>query len=103
MQYQLVIQIDGDSLDDYDLMIAFENELIEVLGDSASVDGHDVGSGEINIFIFTSDPARTFGLVRPVLQRTQRFGSVTVAYRAVDGDDYTVIWPEGSNRRFRVA
>jgi len=41
-------------------MIALEEDLIEKLGDSADVDGHDMGSGERNIFIFTSDPVRTF-------------------------------------------
>ena len=58
--YQLVLQFCGDSLQDLDELIALEDELIEQLGDSADVDGHDVGSGETNIFIFTSDPKQTF-------------------------------------------
>ena len=60
MDYQLVLQFRGDSLADYDTMVALENELIDELGDSADVDAHDVGSGEVNIFIITTDPARTF-------------------------------------------
>jgi hypothetical protein len=95
MQFQLTLQFRGDSLGDYDAMAALEDELREELGDSADVDGHDVGSGETNIFIFTSDPAATFQLVRPVLERTQRLQAVTAAYREVDGERYTVIWPEG--------
>jgi hypothetical protein len=39
MNYQLVLQFRGDSLADYDGMVALENELIEELGDSADVDG----------------------------------------------------------------
>jgi len=60
MDYQLVLQFRGDSLADYDAMVALENELIDELGDPADVDAHDVGSGEVNIFIIRTDPARTF-------------------------------------------
>jgi hypothetical protein len=49
MRYQLVLQFRGDSLADYDQMIALEDRLIEDLGHSAGVDGHDCGSGEANI------------------------------------------------------
>ena len=103
MQYQLTLQFRGDSLDEYDAMVALEDDLTEELGDSADVDGHDAGSGETNIFIFTSDPAATFHRVRPVLERTQRLQAVTAAYREVEGERHTVIWPEGSQRECRVA
>jgi hypothetical protein len=103
MKYQLTLQFRGDALDDYDAMVALEDELTEALGDSADVDGHDCGSGETNIFIFTSDPAATFHRVRPVLERTRHLQAVTAAYREVDGERYTVIWPEGSQREFTVA
>jgi len=103
MQYQLTLQFRGDSLDDYDAMIALEKDLTEQLGDSADVDGHDCGSGETNIFIFTLDPTATFQRVKPVLERTRHLQAVTAAYREVDGDQYTVIWPEGSQSEFRVA
>ena len=102
MDYQLVLQFRGDSLADYDAMVALENELIAELGDSADVDGHDVGSGEVNIFIITTDPARTFRQSRVVLERNRRLGAVMAAYRPVDGEEYTVIWPEGSAKEFRV-
>ena len=103
MRYQLALQFRGDSLDDYDAMIALEDELVEAVGDSADVDGHDCGSGETNIFIFTSDPTATFQRVRPVLERTAHLPSVTAAYREVKGERYTVIWPAGSQREFTVA
>ena len=103
MQYQLTLQIRGDSLDDYDAMIALEDELAEELGDSADIDGHDVGSGETNIFILTSDPVATFCRMKPVLERTRHLQAVTVAYREVKGERYTVIWPEGSQEKFTVS
>jgi len=83
-------------------MVALEDRLIEELGLSAKVDGHDAGSGETNIFIFTSDPAATFRIVRKTLQREGCLESVTAAHRPVDGEEYTVIWPEGSTPRFRI-
>ena len=102
MDYQLVFQFRGDALEDFDAMVALEDELIAELGDSAKVDGHDIGSGETNIFIFTSDPAQTFRQARPVLERKQSLQSVTAAYRRVDGEQFTVIWPEGSQEKFVV-
>jgi hypothetical protein len=103
MDYQLVLQFRGDSLDDLDAMVALEDDLIEEFGDTADVDGHDVGSGETNIFIFTADPTRTFQQAKPVLERRRSLGSVTAAYRRIDGEEFTVIWPEGSTKDFRVA
>ena len=83
-------------------MIAVEDQLNEALGDSADVDGHDMGSGERNIFIFTPDPERTFLQAKPVLERARSLQSVTAAYRAVEGERYTVIWPEGSKTEFKI-
>ena len=102
MKYQLVLQFRGDSLEDFNEMIALEDQLSEALGDSADVDGHDMGSGERNIFIFTSDPMRTFSQAKLVLERAENLQSVTAAYRPVKGDHFTVIWPEGSNTKFTI-
>lgn len=102
MKYQLVLQFRGDSLADYDAMVALESELTELLTD-AEIDGHDVGSGERNIFILTSDPRTTFRQSRPVLERRRCLESVAAAYREADGEKYTVIWPEGWSGVFDVA
>jgi hypothetical protein len=101
MRYQIVLQFRGDTLADYDAMIALEDRLIEDLAHSAKVDGHDCGWGETNIFIFTSDPAATFWRVRQMLQREGRLQTVTAAYREVAGESYTVLWPEGQTE-FRI-
>ena len=103
MKYQLVLQFRGDSLSDYDTIVALEDELITELGDSTDVDGHDAGSGETNIFILTDDPVATFRRSLPVLERTQALHNAKAAYRPVAGDEYTVVWPEGSTDRFKVA
>lgn len=41
-------------------MIVLEETLIAEVGNKALVDGHDAGSGEMNIFIHTNDPRRIF-------------------------------------------
>ncbi len=102
MEFQLTLQFRGDTLEDYDAMVALEEELAAALGDSADVDGHDCGSGETNIFILTSDPLAAFRRAKPVLKRTGRLRSVVAAYRQAGGESYTTIWPE-SHREFTVA
>ena len=103
VSYQLVFQFPGDSLADYDAMVALEEQLIAVFGHSAQVDGHDSGSGESNIFVLTDHPASTFEQARPSLERAGCLASVRVAYRDLAGEDYTVLWPEGSTEEFAVA
>jgi len=102
MNYQLVFQFQGNSLGDFDELVALEDQLTEVLGDSADVDGHDIGAGETNIFIFTSNPARTFVAAKPVLKDSNRLEKVTAAYRDVEDEDYTVIWPICCKKKFEV-
>jgi len=103
MRYQLVLQFRGDSLSDYDALVALENELISDLGATARVDGHDLGSGEANIFILTSDPRQTFRQAMPCLERSGRLQQAKAAFRDVGSDCFTVIWPAGSNEKFMLA
>lgn len=93
MDYQLVLQFKGDSLGDCDLMVTLEDHLIEALADIAQVDGHDVGSGEANIFIITPAPMPAFERVMTVLERAGLLGSVSAAYRPVAGNKFIVLWP----------
>jgi hypothetical protein len=54
-------------MEDYDSMIAIENLLISGISKNSCVDGHDVGSDEVNIFIETDDPQRLYDEVRSLL------------------------------------
>ena len=92
MQFQLVLQFKGDSLAEYDAMLALEEKLIDQLGDSAEVDGHDIGAGETNIFVLTPEPETTFHRVKALLD-SRLLAAVTAAYRPVDGENFTVLWP----------
>jgi hypothetical protein len=102
MKYQLVLQFSGDKEEDLDAIVDLEEQLADALGEDADMDGHDIGSGQTNLFIFTSDPSATFQAAKPILQKAMMLKSLTAAFRDVDGEDYTVIWPSGSKRKFEV-
>ena len=100
--YQLVLQFSALAVD-FDDLIAIENELLAVVEPPATVDGHDFGSGEGNIFILTDAPAATFEILLPVLKGLARDREATVAYRTLGGKEFTVIWPKGFKGEFSVA
>jgi hypothetical protein len=102
MEYQLVLQFSGDSINDLDDIVTLENHLIEILGSEADVDGHDIGSGQANIFIFTSDPAFTFESTKKILEHKGLLRTVTAAYREIDDDNYIVVWPKDSRIKFEI-
>jgi hypothetical protein len=102
LKYQLVLRFRSDVVD-YDELISIEDELSEVVSAPAVVDGHDLGSGEGNIFILTDNPGATFESVLPVLKDLSRDRDVTVAHRLLVGEEFTVIWPNGFKGEFDVA
>lgn len=81
-------------IQDYDAMIAVENALIEVLPEGSEVDGHDAGSGEVNIFINTNGPARVFNALKPMLAASDLLSSARIAFREQSKSEYTILWPE---------
>jgi hypothetical protein len=102
MKYQLALQFPANSIADYDEMIALEDELIEKLGSSAEVDGHDCGSSEMNIFIHTDEPKKVFETIRPVVAKRKLLEVLVAAYPERTGEDYTVVWPIGFTKQFRI-
>jgi hypothetical protein len=95
VKYQLVLQWPAASIHDYDAMIDIENALIDVLPDGSEVDGHDAGSGEVNIFITTNGPVRVFEAVKSILATSGVLESARIAFREQSKSEYTVLWPEG--------
>jgi hypothetical protein len=99
LRYQLVVQFPSE--DDRDVealhrLTDLEERIDAVLPDESNdmVDGHDMGSGEINIFIFTNTPGETFRRIRPLLGEHGPRAEYRAAYREVRGDSYTILWPE---------
>lgn len=102
MKYQLVLQFFGDSLQDYDALIALEDQITRALRPMHVVDGHDFGSGEMNIFVHSNAPEAAFSIVRSVIPAGVLTRSMKAGYREIAGEDYSVIWPPGSAERFEV-
>ncbi len=95
MKYQLVLQMPFAALTDYDDMIRFEGAVTKELGVLGSVDGHDAGSGEMNIFLLTDDPAAAFDRIKPLAEAQGLLAKLVAAYREVDGEEYVVVYPPG--------
>jgi hypothetical protein len=102
VQYELVIQFRPSVALDVEKLVSIEDALVDELGDSASVDGHDIGSGEFNVFIFTDNPNGSYQRVQELLKRVKPDGVMNVAYRDIDGNDYVVLWPP-SLSKFKIA
>src|SRR5262245_48069162 len=101
MKYQLVLQLPASSIKDYDAMIELEEVIMKSLGNVEKVDGHDAGSGEMNIFIFTNHPQTAFERIKKVLGTEDFLPELKVAFRDIDGDEFTVLHPNGL-RHFEV-
>lgn len=92
-----MLQFACNSDADFNSVIETEDQLVSVLGESAVVDGHDSGSGQANIFVFTSAPIITFRQVSELLQSKGLLqGRFKAAYRLATGNQYTILWPESS-------
>jgi hypothetical protein len=95
--FQLVFQFPCHSIQDYSRMIQLEDKM-EQLSEEGSwgiVDGHDAGPNEMNIFILTNHPQEAFKALLPVTK--QSFVAFQSAFRSLDGDEYTVLYPEGQS------
>jgi hypothetical protein len=102
MDYQLVIKFWRKSLEGESFLATVEDELKEVLGGAAALDGYDVRPKEINLFVRTTDPRHSFRRVKDVLERLGVLHSVSAAFRLVGGARFTPIWPLRATRKFTL-
>ncbi len=101
IRYQLVFQFTEDFFDSFDAMIEFENKLIGCMPKTCDVDGHDIGSGTINFFVFTAFPEAAFRAFRKYLGTNKVEKNIRVAFREVNAESYTNLWPKRDSREFR--
>jgi hypothetical protein len=92
---ELVLQLPATSIKDYDALIELENGIIAGLGNLGRVDGHDMGSGEMNIFIRTDHPKLAFDKVKALLATRDFMPELKAAYRDVGRDNFAVLYPPG--------
>ena len=101
MDFQLVLQLPGESPEDFDRLVELEEGLVDMLGNAHVVDGHDFGSGTMNIFVHTDDPAAAFDTAKRALP-ADVLVKLRAAYRRLDGENYIVVWPQGWPGPFEI-
>ena len=94
MKYQLTIQISANSTNDFDEMIEFEDELIEILKDIAIIDGHDFGSGEANIFVLTNDQYETYNVIKEKYLNATVKNKYKISCREIKNDNLVILFPD---------
>jgi hypothetical protein len=94
-KYQLVLQFVATTMADFDALVSFEELLVNHVRSFAKVDGHDFGCDELNIFILTDYPVKTFELSEDLRRSALPDCIPVVAYRELLGEGYTVLWPPG--------
>jgi hypothetical protein len=67
MQHILVLQWLGSTEADFEAVVEIEDVLESRFGEAGSIDGHDFGSGEMNIFIQTDQPSQAFAKATEIL------------------------------------
>ena len=102
MDHQLVIKFWRKSLEDEALLPIIQNELKGVLGAAAELDGYDVSTNEINLFVITPDPKHSFRRIKTVLENRGMLKGVSAASRLVGGAHFTSIWPLRATRKFKL-
>jgi hypothetical protein len=70
-----------------------EQLLAELPQEHGTLDGHDFGSGEMNIFVYTLRPLEAFEDVVRSLGSWARWADARAAYRPLDSDDFVILWP----------
>jgi hypothetical protein len=99
-KYQLVIQFDAnDDEADYDKLLVLEESVIENIGQLGAVDGHDIGSGECNIFVHTNDAPKAFDGIKEIV--TNGLPNMRAAYRDFKKEAFIPLWPKGL-KKFEV-
>ena len=101
-EYQLVLQWLAVSLRDYDELIELESRIISEIGTLAEVDGHDMGVGEMNIFIHTDHPKLAFEKIKSLAGTKDFMSGLKAGYRRFAEERYTGLYPPGLER-FEVA
>ena len=102
MKYQLVLQLpSSSSREDYARLLSIEETIRSKLDDSGVVDGHDIGSGEMNVFVHTDEPRASLEKILSILKDRTDLLELKAGYRDFDDDEYVPVFP-ASLRRFTV-
>ena len=99
-EFQVVIQFPESFFEHANAITEFEHRLMESLPATHDVDGYDVGMGTVNYFIYSDAPQAVLRNFRKYLGTNKVEKKVRIAYRSVEGDVFTNLWPKRDEREF---
>jgi hypothetical protein len=106
MNHQLVLQFQGNDDDTLEKVIELEDRLIDAFdgSTSAEVDGHEPGEGVINLILLAKNAAKVWEKIEPIVEdAADELEINAVAFRALNGADFTVLWPTDYEGEFEMA
>ncbi len=106
MNHQLVLQFQGDDAATLEKVIELEDQLIEALDGStaAEVDGHEPGDGVINLVLLAKNAAKVWEKIEPMIEEaaSDDLEISAVAFRPLNGEEFTVLWPTDFEGEFEM-
>ncbi len=99
-EFQLVLEFEGDSPDNFERVVAIQERMDERLK-SGEIEGNDIGEGIVNIFIITEQPQKCFEEALKLIEASDP-SPRAAGYRDLDQDDYIRVWPEGDKTPFEL-
>lgn len=102
-QYVLVLRLACGELA-FDRLIEVEDALSSHLHGFGDVDGHDIGGGWMNIFIFTRQPQAAFERALWVVKAANLLNGFAAAYRSGEDENerYVRLWPLNTSEAFEL-
>jgi hypothetical protein len=105
MNHQLVLQFHGDDDETVEKVIELEDRLIEVLAGSTAVevDGHEPGEGVTNLILVARNAAKVWEKIEPIIEgASDELDVNAVAFRPLDTEEFTVLWPVDYEGEFEM-
>lgn len=106
MNYQLVLQFQGDDDDTIEALENFEDFLHGEFGDSNAVEieGQEVGDGVVSLVLSTKNAEKLWEHIEPMLEgdAAEDLELNAVAFRKTDSDEYVVLWPTDYEGEFEI-
>ena len=102
MRCQVIFQFPEAFFATHTDLVSFEDMLMASMPKTCDVDGHDVGSGTTNFFVYTNSPLAALKHFRKYLGTNKVEKNLRVSYRDVDGDAFTNLWPFRDPRPFEL-
>ncbi|HEX5426208.1 MAG TPA: hypothetical protein VFW94_21855, partial [Candidatus Acidoferrales bacterium] len=76
-----------------EVLVRFEDKLNAYLDALATIDGHDCGASEFNVFILTNEPVAAFKKAHYLAESHGLPHQFRAAYRELTGEEYVILWP----------